>query len=82
MLTNAASIGIKPYDLTIYRSCIEFGFGFRNTGRINRFEGVLLMSYIGYTGYLVSGILFIGDVEHQARTSERTGSNVRLTNKV
>lgn len=30
-----------------------FGYGFRGQGRINRFEGgILLVSYIGYTGFL------------------------------
>jgi len=37
-------------------SLFIFGFGFRNAGRINRFEGViLLICYIVYTGNLMSG---------------------------
>ncbi len=38
-------------------SLFVFGYGFRGAGRINRFEGaVLLTCYIGYTGYLVSTV--------------------------
>lgn len=34
------------------------GYGFKRQGRINRVEGsVLLLIYLGYTGYLVHGIL-------------------------
>lgn len=34
------------------------GFGFRGQGRINRYEGALLLtSYIGYTIYLISGVV-------------------------
>ena len=34
------------------------GFGFRGPGRINRYEGALLLaSYIGYTIYLASGVI-------------------------
>jgi cation:H+ antiporter len=34
------------------------GFGFRGPGRINRFEGaVLLACYVGYTAYLISTVL-------------------------
>lgn len=36
-------------------SLFIFGYGFRKQGRINRFEGgILLMSYFGYTAYLLS----------------------------
>lgn len=35
-----------------------FGYGFRGPGRINRFEGATLLSvFIGYTVYLVMGVL-------------------------
>jgi len=35
-----------------------FGYGFRGPGRINRFEGAALLSvFIGYTVYLVMGVL-------------------------
>lgn len=38
-------------------SLFIFGYGFRGPGRINRFEGaVLLACYIGYTGYLVRSV--------------------------
>lgn len=38
-------------------SLFIFGYGFRGPGRINRFEGmVLLAAYIGYTAYLVSSV--------------------------
>jgi cation:H+ antiporter len=38
-------------------SLFVFGYGFRGPGRINRFEGaVLLASYIGYTTYLVTTV--------------------------
>lgn len=34
------------------------GFGFRGPGRVNRYEGALLLScYIGYTVYLISGVV-------------------------
>jgi cation:H+ antiporter len=36
------------------------GYGFRGPGRINRIEGLLLLSvFLGYTGYLIS-TLFVG----------------------
>jgi cation:H+ antiporter len=36
-------------------SLFVFGYGFRGPGRINRFEGaVLLLGYAGYTAYLAS----------------------------
>jgi len=39
-------------------SLFVFGYGFRGPGRINRFEGALLLAgYIGYSTYLVSGVL-------------------------
>ena len=39
-------------------SLFVIGFGFRGAGRINRLEGVfLLLSYVGYTLYLVSGMV-------------------------
>lgn len=39
-------------------SLFVFGYGFRGPGRINRFEGAaLLAGYIGYSTYLVSGVL-------------------------
>lgn len=35
-----------------------FGFGFRGPGRINRFEGAALLAcYIGYTAYLIMGVI-------------------------
>ncbi len=38
-------------------SLFLFGYGFRGTGRINRFEGALLLAcYIGYTTYLVMSV--------------------------
>lgn len=34
------------------------GYGFRGPGRINRYEGLaLVLCYIGYTGYLVYGVI-------------------------
>jgi cation:H+ antiporter len=37
-------------------SLFIIGFGFRKPGRINRFEGALLLAaYLGYTGYLLAG---------------------------
>ena len=39
-------------------SLFVFGYGFRGPGRINRYEGaVLLAGYVGYTGYLVRNFL-------------------------
>lgn len=39
-------------------SLFLFGYGFRGQGRINRFEGgVLLLSYLAYTAYLVSDVV-------------------------
>lgn len=39
-------------------SLFVLGYGFRGQGRINRLEGGLLLSvFIGYTGYLVYGVL-------------------------
>jgi cation:H+ antiporter len=39
-------------------SLFVIGYGFRGPGRINRFEGaVLLACYIGYTAYLVNSVL-------------------------
>ncbi|MAT64832.1 MAG: calcium/sodium antiporter [Gammaproteobacteria bacterium] len=39
-------------------SLFVFGYGFRGAGRINRFEGgVLLAGYVGYTGWLAYGLL-------------------------
>jgi cation:H+ antiporter len=38
-------------------SLFVIGYGFRGPGRINRFEGaILLASYIAYTSYLVAGL--------------------------
>lgn len=38
-------------------SLFIFGYGFRGIGRINRFEGALLLAcYIGYTSYLVMSV--------------------------
>jgi len=38
-------------------SLFIFGYGFRGAGRINRFEGALLLAcYIGYTSYLVMSV--------------------------
>lgn len=35
-----------------------FGYGFHDPGRINRYEGILLLvSYAGYTGYLVRSMI-------------------------
>ncbi len=62
---------IKPLDVgseVLYRDCLimglltlalfVFGFRFRGQGRINRIEGgVLLAVYIGYTSYLVYGVV-------------------------
>jgi len=34
------------------------GYGFRSPGRINRYEGIILLaSYVGYTAYLVYGVI-------------------------
>lgn len=34
-----------------------FGYGFHDPGRINRYEGaILLVAYVGYTGYLVQSV--------------------------
>lgn len=39
-------------------SLFAFGFGFGRPGRINRFEGAaLLLSYVGYTVYLVTSVV-------------------------
>lgn len=39
-------------------SLFVVGFGFRGPGRINRFEGgVLFLAYIGYTTWLVAGVI-------------------------
>jgi cation:H+ antiporter len=39
-------------------SLFVIGYGFRGPGRINRIEGALLLTiYLGYTGYLIRGIL-------------------------
>ena len=39
-------------------SLFIFGFGFRGPGRINRFEGLLLLlAYVAYTTYLVYGVV-------------------------
>jgi cation:H+ antiporter len=41
-------------------SLFVIGYGFRGPGRINRIEGLLLLSvFLGYTGYLIS-TLFVG----------------------
>ena len=38
-------------------SLFVFGYGFRKPGRINRFEGLILLAcYLGYTGYLISTV--------------------------
>jgi cation:H+ antiporter len=38
-------------------SLFVFGYGFRGPGRINRFEGAVLLScYIGYTSFLVTSV--------------------------
>jgi len=38
-------------------SLFVIGYGFRGAGRINRFEGaVLLACYVGYTTYLITTI--------------------------
>jgi cation:H+ antiporter len=38
-------------------SLFVIGYGFRGPGRINRFEGaVLLACYVGYTAYLASTV--------------------------
>ena len=35
-------------------SLFVIGYGFRGPGRINRFEGALLMAcYVGYTAFLI-----------------------------
>lgn len=34
------------------------GYGFRGPGRINRYEGITLLAcYVGYTAYLVYGVI-------------------------
>ena len=39
-------------------SLFAIGFGFRGLGRINRYEGILLLTcYIGYTTYLISSVV-------------------------
>jgi cation:H+ antiporter len=39
-------------------SLFVFGYGFRGQGRINRFEGGLLLAcYFGYTAYLIMVVL-------------------------
>ncbi|MCA1989991.1 MAG: calcium/sodium antiporter [Desulfarculus sp.] len=43
-----------PVMAALTLSLFIFGYGFRGPGRINRFEGLLLLAcYIGYTAYLV-----------------------------
>ncbi|MCX4187114.1 hypothetical protein [Methylophaga sp. OBS4] len=38
-------------------SLFIFGYGFRGRGRINRFEGgLLLAAYVAYTAYLISSV--------------------------
>jgi len=38
-------------------SLFAIGYGFRGPGRINRFEGaILLVSWVGYTAYLISTV--------------------------
>jgi cation:H+ antiporter len=42
-------------------SLFIFGYGFRGVGRINRIEGAILtVCYVGYTSYLVSGVVRSG----------------------
>lgn len=39
-------------------SLFVLGYGFRRPGRINRVEGALLLAvFVGYTGYLITGVL-------------------------
>lgn len=39
-------------------SLFVIGYGFKGIGRINRFEAaILLLSYVGYTTYLVAGVI-------------------------
>jgi cation:H+ antiporter len=39
-------------------SLFVIGYGFKGQGRINRFEAmVLLLAYVGYTTYLVAGVV-------------------------
>lgn len=56
------SADVLSRDITVMAvltiALFAVGFGFRGQGRINRYEGaVLLTSYIGYTIYLISGVV-------------------------
>lgn len=47
-----------PVMMALTVSLFLIGYGFRRPGLINRFEGVsLLACYVGYTAYLVAGVL-------------------------
>ncbi|MFH1134958.1 MAG: calcium/sodium antiporter [Pseudomonadota bacterium] len=47
-----------PVMIVLTISLFVFGYGFRGPGRINRFEGALLMAaYFGYTAVLVMSVL-------------------------
>lgn len=47
-----------PVMMGLTVSLFLIGYGFKHPGRINRFEGAsLLACYIGYTAYLVAGVL-------------------------
>jgi len=46
-----------PVMAALTLSLFVIGYGFRGPGRINRFEGSLLLAcYMGYTAYLVSTV--------------------------
>ena len=56
------SADVLSRDITVMAvltiALFAVGFGFRGQGRINRYEGALLLtSYIGYTIYLISGVV-------------------------
>ncbi len=47
-----------PVMAALTVSLFVLGYGWRGRGRINRFEGGLLLAvYVGYTGYLVSSLM-------------------------
>ena len=53
---------ILSRDITVMAiltiSLVAMGYGFRKAGSINRLEGsVLLLAYIGYTGYLIQSVM-------------------------
>lgn len=47
-----------PVMMAFTVSLFLIGYGFRRPGRVNRFEGAILLAcYVGYTAYLVAGVL-------------------------